>query len=506
VWPALEALVAFAAPSLFLATCVLIRTNPRDRLGQISGIASLELRFFMFAIALLVVMVLAARRQSAEAFERTTRLVCAAFAGLATGLIAGGILVALRGTPFGLHTNGGDISALIQWAQALDAGKQVDPLYPPVSVYLLSAYHHLAGVPYEQAVKHLQIAGTLAFGPIAYLSWRMLLRPGWALGIAVVAVLPLVDPYKPYTHLVLAAFVPLAIVTLQTIRDIESKTVGQLVRTSALLGLAFGILCISYSGWFQWSAPGLFVAFLVVMPWRTAWKPALASLGIIGGVFLLVAGRYLIAALSVKVLDTFIYSDVRVEPTYIAMWRNDLPGPIDTWPPIGEFAGVGLFTLVLAAGFAFAVALGRRTVAVLTLGTMMAGAWLMRFWYAKDLWATKLVQLYPRTAPLILYCLMVSTGLALCWAIERRSTTSAVRGRGALIGGLCGLALVFASAGSVITDRYMPSNTNPPGPGVLAWNAHAALRATKARTFTAKTLPWVRREILPVPPAVPLSK
>jgi len=209
-WPALEALVAFATPGLYLATCVLIRVNPRDRIGQIAGISSLELRFFLFGIALIAALVIAATIREGRGFERTARLVCAAAAGLATGLVAGGILVALRGTPFGLHTKGGDVTTLIQWARALDAGGGGDPLYPPLSVHLLSLWAKIANVPLENAVKHLQIAGTLAFGPLSYLAWRMLLRPGWALGIAVVVVLPLIDPYKPYPHLVLVTFMPLS--------------------------------------------------------------------------------------------------------------------------------------------------------------------------------------------------------------------------------------------------------------------------------------------------------
>jgi hypothetical protein len=102
--------------------------------------------------------------------------------------------------------------------------------------------------------------------------------------------------------------------------------------------------------------------------------------------------------------------------------------------------------------------------------------------------------------------LMISTGLAVYWAIEKRPTESALRGRAAMIGALCGLVLVFASVGSATSDRYMPSNTTPPGPGLLAWTAQRAQQATKRKTYRATTLPWIRREGLPAPASVPMSQ
>lgn len=505
--PALEALVAFAAPALFLASSLLIRVNPRSRLGQVSGLAALELRFFLFAIVLVVALVIAARIRDGRGFQVTSRLVCAAAAGLATGLIAGGILIALRGTHWGLHTAGGDVSVLASWATEINKGQPPPPLYPPLSLHVLAIYSKLLGEPPELVVKHLQIAGTLAFGPVAYLCWRTLLKPGWALGIAVVSVLPLVDPYKPYTNLVLAAFVPLALLWLREIRDIEARTWRELCTIGVALGATFGVMCLLYSGWYKWAAPGLFVAMLVVIPWRTARKPALAFIAITGLAFLLVAGRYIAGVMfdpNATIRDGYVYFDVLTEPMYVAMWRNDLPGVVGTWPPIGELGGVGLFTLILTVGLGTAIAYGRNRVTVIGLVLMMAGAWLFRFWYARMLWETKLVQLYPRTTALILYCLMALTGLAVFWVIRRRPSDSPVRGRFAHIGAVCALLLVFASAGSGISDRYMPSDTEPPGPGLLSWTAHEAQSASRPKRFKPRVLEWIRRQGLPGPPAVPM--
>lgn len=504
--PALEALVAFAAPALLVASCMLIRVNPRDRLGQISGLAGIELRFFLFAIVLVVALLIAARVRGGRGFDTTSRLVCAAVAGLATGVIAAGVLVALRGTPYGLHTKGGDVTAILSWVDKLRAGESIPPMYPPGWVHMLRGWSDITGLPAEHAVKQLQIAGTLAVGPVAYLSWRLLLRPGWAVGIAVVASLPFVEPYKPYPNLVLVMFVPLALVFLRELRDIEKRTWGGLLKVGIAIGATFGLACLLYSGWFKWAAPGLFVAVLAVFPWRTARKPALAFLAVTGAAFLLVAGRFIFAVLfnpDAAIVDTFIYFDVTVEPMYIAMWKNDLQGLVYTWPPPGELGGVGLFTILLVVGLGLAIAYGRGSSHVLALVLMMVGAWLLRFMHARLLWETKLVQLYPRTTAIILYCLLVLAGLAVYWIVERRPTDHPLRGRTAHIGAIVALLLLFASAGSSTSDRYMPSETIPPGPGLLATTAHQAHRLSRGKIIKPRVLYWTRRPIAPVPTGVP---
>src|SRR5439155_6738427 len=122
-------------------------------------------------------------------------------------------------------------------------------------------------------------------------------------------------------------------------------------------------------------------------------------LGLTAAVFVLLTWRYALGLLDdpIGVKDAYVYFDVNTEPLYIAMWRNDTPGTVGVWPPIGELGGVGLFTILLAAGLGGAVVLGRRKTVTIGLTLMMAGAWLSRFQFARKLWETKLVQLYPRT-------------------------------------------------------------------------------------------------------------
>jgi galactan 5-O-arabinofuranosyltransferase len=491
---ALEAAVATAAAALFLASCLTIHVYAMDRIGQISGLASLGLRFVLFAIALVTALVIASRREGAS-FSRLAPLACAALAGVASGMVAGGILVALHGTPFGLNGRGGDAGAIASWTAGLARGEPLPATYPPLSIHILYLYGKLVHLPPELALKHLEIAGTAALGPIAYMSWRMLLRPGWALAIGVVSALPLYEPYKPYPNLVLVVFVPLAIVYLDVIRNVAGRSTTSVVRAGAGYGIAFGLLCLMYSGWYEWALPGLVVATAVLLPWRTAPRKAWLLLGVTAAVFLVVAGVYLHGLLfdpAGKIADSYIYFDVKTDPMYIAMWRNDTPGILGVWPPIGELGGVGLFTLLLAVGLGFAVALGRKTTHVIGIGSMILGAWVMRFFYAHRMFDTKLVQLYPRTTPLILYGLLALGGLAVYWLVERLAADHPLRSRSATIGAVCALLFVFASSGSALSDRYMPVNSDPPGPGWLTYNAHAAEWAERP-VYTWRPLVWVRR-------------
>ena len=295
------------------------------------------------------------------------------------------------------------------------------------------------------------------------------------------------------------AFVPLALRYLDSIRTAAERTHKEIAIAAVLYGAAFGFLFLSYSGWFQWAAPGLIVAALIVFPWRAGPRKGLALLGLTGAMFLLIVGRYLARLLfdpAAKIADNYIYFDVHTEPMYIAMFRNDTPGPVGMWPPLGELGGVGLFMIVLLAGLGIALVLGRRTTLMIGLGAIMLGAWLMRFYFARLLWDTKLVQLYPRTTPVILYSMLIATGLAVAWLIQRVPSDSPIRRPPGLIGAVCALLLLFCSVGSATSDRFMPSNTDPPGAGWLTWSRwDPAVRVPWAATASSSSSDRVSRSI-----------
>jgi len=480
VGPCAEVAVSFATAGLFMLWSRNTDVDPLDRLGQIAGISAMAFRYTVISGLLVAAVVIAARVRAGIAFDMTSRLVCAAVAGLVSGMVAGGIVIALRGTPWGLNGNEGDAGDLIKWALDVRAGNHPPYAYPPLGLHVLDRYARVRDIEVAFALKHLQILGTAALGPAAYLSWRLLLRPGWALGVGMIAALPLIDvaPYKPYTSLVLIVFVPAAIRMLEMIRHADQVSIPQSARRGVLMGAGFGLLCLLYSGWFKWSAPGLLFAVLVVFPWRSrvGTRKALVFGAVAFATFALLAGGHVRDALTENFSDSYKYFDVGVEPAYIAMYRNDLPGTLFSWPPLGELGGVGVFSIILYAGFGAAVVLGRSRTLVIGVGAIMTGCWLLRFYYAQDLYATGRVQLYPRTTAEILYCLLIFCCYAVYLAMERASRRGApeslLRSPSGLIGAVCGLLLLLGSAASSISDHYMPSSTKPPGPGWLTWTAH----------------------------------
>ena len=247
------------AAVLFLLWSRTIDVNPMQRVGQVSGEAVLQARFAVAAIVLVAAM-LAVRRWGPPAAGRlAARLGCAVAAGLTTGLVAGGIAVAVRGTPWALWAGGGDYAPLIAALQTHDL-RQLPSHYPPLFPAIMGAWSSLSGKPLAQGLQDLQLLGTAMFGPAAYLAWRLVLRPGWALLVGVVAMLPFIEPVKPYPQITLVMVVPVFVFLLRTLR----RSAALSPRRAAAVGLGFGVglglLFLLYSGWFVWCAPGLVAA------------------------------------------------------------------------------------------------------------------------------------------------------------------------------------------------------------------------------------------------------
>jgi len=197
-------------------------------------------------------------------------------------------------------------------------------------------------------------------------------------------------------------------------------------------------------------------------------------LGTTGAAFIATAFPHLVGIIQTNGRqDRYFYFDTDTEPAYIAMWRNDTLANVGPWPPLGELAGVGVFTVLLVVGLGAAVALaGRRTV-VLTLCCCMLGAWFLRFWFASQMYATQAVQLYPRTTIEILYCLLLLSGFAIYFAVQRfnRQMTPATNGAafilrrtpsatGPIVGLISAVLLFGLFAASALSDRYMPRDDN----------------------------------------------
>jgi len=480
LWAGLEIVTSIVAALALPLWARTIRVDPLDRIGQVSGLAAIGLRYAVAAAVLLGLLLLAHRFLPVRHRPLVTRLGCTAVAGLATGLIAGGIVVALRDTPWALWVGDGDYRQVLIWIRMINEGQPIPHHYPPLIMYIIGGWGGVTGMPLAYALKDIQIVGTALFGPAAYLAWRLVLRPGWALGVGVVAMMPFVEPVKPYPQITLVMLVPVVIAFLQRIRRASELSLGRSALVGVVFGAGIGLQFLLYSGWFVWMAPGVALAFLVITPWRTALRRALLIAGTALATFTVVGWVHLQGLFSATggINDAYFYADTYTDPAYIAMWRNDRPGGFASeWPPLGELGGVGVFTILLTIGLAVAIWLGWRRTAVIVLVSTAAGAWLIRMWLASEMYGSGLVRLYPRTTMIILYGLLILTGLAVMYAVDlvRRWNASRVEPLSlpsAVPAGLMLIPLVFffAVAGSATADRYMP-NESKDRTGYFSWIA-----------------------------------
>ncbi|WP_326552828.1 hypothetical protein [Micromonospora sp. NBC_01813] len=471
-----EVVVSIGVAFGFLAWSSTIDVDPLDRRGQVSGLAALQFRFAVLAAVLVVAMLVAHRLLAPAHRHHAVRVGCAAAAGLATGLVAGGIAVALDGTRTSLWAGGGDYEWILDWTAKLWAGQEISDHYPPVVFWLIGAWASLTGQEHLFALKDLQLAGTALFGPAAYLAWRLVLRPVWAVAIGVLAMLPLIEPVKPYPQITLVMLLPVLVKFLSVLRGADRLSQRRALVSGLLAGVGFGLLFLLYSGWYVWCAGGMLLACAFLAPWRHGWRPAMLLGGAAVASFLAVGWVHLRGLLAPTggTSDDYFYFDTDTEPTYIAMWRNDRPadvGPV--WPPVGELGGVGVFTLLLAAGLGAAIVLGWRRSIVIAAGACATSAWFMRMWLASEQWETQTVRLYPRTTAVVLYCLLVLAGFGVMLAIRhwRRRLDGEPRRPTAPAGLLLiPVLFVFASAGSATADRYMPDERADHA-GYFAWIA-----------------------------------
>jgi galactan 5-O-arabinofuranosyltransferase len=470
-----EAVIAVGLALGFLAWSLTIDVNPMNRRGQVSGLAQLQFRLAVCVLVLVVGLVVAQRLLRGRHRHVLVAIGCAAVAGLATGLVAGGMAVALRGTRYGLWAGDGDYAWILYWVNKMATHQPVPDYYPPLYLDLLRLLSSWTGQPPIYVVKPVQLVGTALFGPAAYLCWRLVLRPGWALGIGLVAAFPFIEPVKPYTQVALVMLIPILIALLRRVRRADEASLAGVAWAGVRYGAALGVLFLLYFGWFVWGALGVLVAFAVLAPWRRAAGRVVLLAGSAVAVFLALTWRYVRGLVdpSGGIADNYFYFDTNTDPAYFGMWRNDRPGAIveSLWPPPAEWAGVGLFTIALAVGLGGALWLGWRRTPVVVVGLFAASAWFLRMYLAGQSYASGLVRLYPRTTMVLLYSTLILAGFAVKYAVEavlaraRRSATGPgtdVVGRFAPAGIPVGLALIplvflFASAGSNWVDRYLPA-------------------------------------------------
>jgi galactan 5-O-arabinofuranosyltransferase len=467
----IEAMVSIVLALGFMLWSITINVDPMSRRGQVSGLAQLQFRLAVCVLVLVVALVVVQRLSAGRHRGAITAIGCAAAAGLATGLVGGGVAVALRGTPYGLWAGDGDYAWILFWVNQMAAHNPVPDYYPPLFLDILRDWSSWSGKPAIYAVKDLQLVGTALFGPAAYLCWRLVLRPAWALGLGVVAAFPFIEPVKPYQQVTLVLLIPILVALMRLVRRADREPAARLMWAGVGYGAGLGLLFLLYSGWFVWGAPGVVAAFAFLAPWRRGTPRALVLAGTALIAFVAVAWPHLRGLLAPQggLSDNYFYFDTDTDPAYFAMWFNDRQGDIlpTLWPPPAEWAGVGLFTIALAVGLAGALWLGWRRVPVVTVGLFAVSAWFLRMYLAGQTYATGVVRLYPRTTMVLLYCMLILGGFAVMYGVatlraRARRTSAAHPGTRFRPTALpVGLALIplmflFASAGSRWVDRYLP--------------------------------------------------
>jgi galactan 5-O-arabinofuranosyltransferase len=455
-------------------------------MGQVSGIATISLRFLLVSTPLVAALWLATRLRGGAHFDTIQRIVCGAMAGLTSATFAGGIVFALRGTDLPLGGAFGDAGTFAEWADAVKRGAPTSSVYPPLQIHILAWVSDLTGMTTIHANKVFQIAGAALYGPAAYAAWRLLMRPAWALGLAVVTSMILIEPYRPCAGLVLIVLIPILIKFLDVLRGVGDLSLQRVMQYAAIFGVGLGLLCLLYSGWYQWSAPGFLVATLVVFPWRD-WRRGALFCGIAGVLFGLCVLQYVMGFKAGSgIQDGWFSVDALMDPMYFAMGPR-LPDNF-RWMPLGEFGGIGVFTLILFAGLAIALVHGRRSTSVILLVALAGGCWAFRLWHAHNMWTTKLVQLWPRTSHELLCCLLALCVIAVYLLVQRTDPTSPWRSPSASAGVAAGLVLVIMSASSSTTDMYLPTDAQGTY-GDLAWIAHNMSRKRKAISRKAQIVP-----------------
>ncbi|MFJ8623587.1 hypothetical protein ACIRD3_12175 [Kitasatospora sp. NPDC093550] len=494
---AAEGGTALASGVGFLLWARGIDVDPLTRVGQVSGLAALQLRAAVVALPVLAVVLWAAHRAGPRRYPLVLRLGCAAAAGLVTGLVAGGIAVALHGTPWALGGQDGDPAVLQAYAMTFLHRHELPPVYPPGFVVLLAEWtRHVRHGHAGFALQDLQLLLSAVFGPLAYLAWRVLLRPVWALAVALPASVLFLDPIRPYSHLVMVVLLPVLGLLLARLATVHTRSPRAAARSGAGIGALLGALFLVYSGWFVWSTPGVLVAVLALAPWRRGRAALLRAAVFVGATALAAAlvGFPLLKRMvttGTSTVDRYAYSDVFGNPAYVLGWRSDRAGSLTgwgNWPSPGELSGQSAVTVLLLAGLALALALGLRRPPVTAALACLGSAWLLRFWFAAHMEHDQAVMLYPRTTWLILYSLLTLTVLA---AMLLGARLRALRhrlprpsrplppstGHRLTAGALCALVLFGAMAASWSADRYLPTDPGEGTMGLDAWRAHTLQRA-----------------------------
>jgi hypothetical protein len=261
---------------------------------------------------------------------------------------------------------------------------------------------------------------------------------------------------------VMIVLLPVFVVSVRHTMRVGDLAWRRVLVSAVLFGLLYSLLFLIYPGSSLWSAPGLVAAVLLLFPWSKARvRKLLAFIGVTLAVFGLLCGWYVNDLTGPGNVDRGYGFDAYTNPAFFSMWRTDMPGDVGQWPPPGELAGLGLFSVLTFAGLGVALWLGWRRPLAVTVACVFIGTWLWRMEVASRMWATGTVQLWPRTGNQLLYCILVLGAAATAFAASRLASMPPLPSRlGAHVGVLAAVLLVLGSAASSVSDYWMPAKTN----------------------------------------------
>jgi hypothetical protein len=374
------------------------RFDPLDRGHQVAVVSALTLALLFASSAWLLLV------HPTKAGPGTSRwpVATAGLAGTASGVWAAGAVLALHGTPWSFFADRGDAGRYIEWAAALS---ERPAEYPPGGLWLLRGVAELLGLSEAMALKPTTILVMALTGPLAYLAWRLVTGPTFALFAGVVVAVPHWHSYLPMRRIVLFLILPVMIAAARTLLAERPRVGTRTLAHAAALGTAIGVLVLVYSGWIYFVGLSLLPLSVLGVARLIRDEPAVRRGRLVLSAALVAPA---ILAVSPYVIPLALQSDAR--PTALVDdFEPNIQAALASVPSafLGE-TGLGLGLIVPVVLLALVVRSCRRSLLDLLLVAALTSAVVFRLLLLLRFGVTDNAGLFQRTTPVIGYLLLVA--------------------------------------------------------------------------------------------------
>jgi hypothetical protein len=444
------------------------RFDPMDRGHQVTAVSLLTLGTLLLSSVLLVAF---ARPSFTDARPSSWGLVTGGLAAVASGVWATGAVLALHGTSWSFFADQGDAGRYIEWAADLGARPAE---YPPGGLWLLRGTALLLGTSEAVALKPVTILVMALTGPLAYLAWRVISGPTFALFAGVVVAIPFWHSYLPMRRIVLFLVVPVVVAGAQLLLARRPEVGWPGVVRAAGLGVGLGALVVVYSGWIYFIALALLP--LAAIGLHRLWKddrPGRRARLISLAAFV----TPVVLLLSPYVLPIVFETDAR--PTALVDdFEPNIQAALASVPSqfLGE-TGLGV-TLVVPVLLLAVVVLGsRRSILDLVIVGALTSAVVFRLLLLLRFGVTGNAGLFQRTTPVIGYLLLVAAVRGI--AILAEAVRTVAPPRAMTIGVTLAFRRTALIAAALLLVINVPADVNAfmpaeEGPGRFAQVAHTS--------------------------------